>query len=945
MEKVNMKLQKRFYLIVNTVIRTLLVLIVSGLLLQSMFSTSFIGSVMTQEGGWQEQTRNIADDPLRHIAVFVIFTILVVLDHKVCMRYKARKVSKGYGNYNVKADTILESEVAFQSEVALESEKALQFKVANGQQLNVKKKKDVSDRRIFRILSIFALAIGVLWIMVTQLQPGSDPAKVYEIAMQWREGNFSSYAEGGYLFRYPFQAGIILFYYLLTFVFGVDNYIGLQFVNVIALVAVYVLLSKLAAGFWKDERKLPVLVYAVLILWTPLAFYVTYLYGILPGMALSLGAVYCVARYLDSGKYRYVLPACLCMGLATVIKMNCLIYMIATACFLLYDAIEAVCGSRGNGSSKVSGAQDVSGGREGNSWSDSVSSAVNQDLQNKFSGADREGGFGKKSNVGRAVASLGVIALMGLSVMGCNEAVNRYVERLSGYEAGEGFEMLAWVVMGLQETPLGPGGYSGYIGDIYLRYDYDADKVREAAWTDIRKAMTRMSENPLDEGVTFFARKNAFQWNDPSFISLDRTKRRDSAIEMPEFVSDLIDGHGSVRFYVLMNYFQTLLLAGMLLYLFLNWKSRNLYELMGAVIFLGGYLFHFVWESSASYTIPYFVVMIPYAVKGMTDWVRYVENVPAYMARNRQGLAGKRELIGKFVLPVGGTVAAFVFVILLGRTNLFWKTIALDDGEEARAQFYHEEENRMEETPELPEGYYCLVPYVAQNVRVAEVDGKVTMMSYDAAESESGETLNAIDADVGENSEAAEDVKMVEGTERAEDAEAIEGAKRTEDTKAIEGAEATEDTKAIEDIEAENAKTTVTEVIDVAKKSPVSNIYVPDVEDIEQKILFHMENNTEGNEGAADHSSDIGVILRFRSNEQVMAVEETGASLQLTVYLDDGMNMFYEPKENVSYLWNMYGTPEQGYCIVIDGMALTYRDGAVVLEEVSGEEEQRWILR
>ena len=40
---------------------------------------------------------------------------------------------------------------------------------------------------------------------------------------------------------------------------------------------------------------------------------------------------------------------------------------------------------------------------------------------------------------------------MSLGVAGCNEAVNRYVEKLSGYEAGEGLEMLSWVVMGLQE--------------------------------------------------------------------------------------------------------------------------------------------------------------------------------------------------------------------------------------------------------------------------------------------------------------------------------------------------------------------------------------------------------------------------------------------------------------------------------------------------------------
>ena len=113
--------------------------------------------------------------------------------------------------------------------------------------------KSAGNNRIFCYLSLFTIALWTFWILITQLEPGSDPAKVYGIAMQWREGNFSAYAEGGYLFRYPYQAGIILFYYLLSFVFGVDNYIGLQFVNVIALAAVYVLLSKLAAFFWKKE--------------------------------------------------------------------------------------------------------------------------------------------------------------------------------------------------------------------------------------------------------------------------------------------------------------------------------------------------------------------------------------------------------------------------------------------------------------------------------------------------------------------------------------------------------------------------------------------------------------------------------------------------------------------------------------------------------------------
>lgn len=810
----DMKLQKIFYPIVNTVIRTFLVLIVAGLFLQSLFSTSFVGVITLEDGALQERTLNIADDPWRHFIVFVIFTAIGILFCKGYERWSVKKYGELPGT-NIPAEW----------HSALGSEKDSIRMHAKG-----------ATSRGIRILTALVLLLGMFWVLVTQLRPGSDPAKVYAIAMQWRRGNFSAYAEGGYLFRYPYQAGIILFYYLLSFVFGVDNYIGLQMVNVAALAVIYLLLVKLAAFFWKEDEKLPVIVHVALILWLPLAFYVTYLYGILPGMALSLGAVYYVAEYLDTGKYRYILPACICMGLATVIKMNCVIYLIAIGCFLVYDAIETV----------------LISGRRNKNFASKAMGYQNSGVYG--AGTERNRKVSSAKSGRRGIVSLAVIGLMGLSVMGCNEASNRYVEHLSGYEAGEGQVMLSWVVMGLQETPLGPGGYSGYISDIYVKYDYDTEKVTEASWADIKKVMKRMAENPLDEGVTFFARKNAFQWNDPSFICLDRTKGRGSGMELPEFASSLIEGRGSVAFYIVMNYMQTLLLLGMLFYLFMNWKSRNLYELMGAVVFLGGYLFHFVWESSASYTIPYFVVMIPYAAKGLADWVRYVNRLPRYIADNRSGSMGKKDLIGKIGAPVGGIVAAVVLVALLGRTNLFYKTIALDDGEEARAQFYHEKE---ENAGDIREGYYYCIPCTAQGMILAEKDGKVTLMSLD---------------------ESRSDLGSADGT-----------------------------------------------------------VYVPDVENIGQKILLQKE--------TIEANGSSGISLRFRSNEQVLAVKKDGDKSQLTVYLDDGMNIFYEPDGHVSYLWFVYGTPENGYYIVMDNMALTCRDGNVMLEELTESEEQRWMLK
>ena len=97
--EVTMKFQKSFYTFVNTAIRILLVLIVSGLLLQSLFSTSFIGVVTSEAGIGMERTRNIADDPWRHLLVFAVFTAVGILIRQIVKRRAshAGMVAQAYG--------------------------------------------------------------------------------------------------------------------------------------------------------------------------------------------------------------------------------------------------------------------------------------------------------------------------------------------------------------------------------------------------------------------------------------------------------------------------------------------------------------------------------------------------------------------------------------------------------------------------------------------------------------------------------------------------------------------------------------------------------------------------------------------------------------------------------------------------------------------------------
>lgn len=601
-----------FYRILNSIIRLLLAGVIFLLFLHSIFSTSFVGRIFQADQTEQERTLNIVDSPLRHLLVFVLVTAALLAGRKLWKVYSAKRTAH--------ADT-------------------------------EKGRENARGRMVFWGLTLLTVILAASYVGLTQLSPSSDPAKVYRIAMQWRQGDFSAFDEGAYLFVYPFQSGIVLFFYLLSFLFGEGNFVGIQLVNVVFLAVIYGLLVKLSGlfgtaagesteGFEERRKGLQTAVYLALLIWVPLSFYVTYLYGILPGMALSLGAVYFAQRYLASRRPWYIAAASLCMGLATVIKMNCLIYLVAIACFLACDAAALFF-------------------------------------------------FSKEKRWKEGAVSLLFILCMGLGVLLCNNLSNALVERIAGRELAEGQVMLSWVVMGMQEAPLGPGGYNGYIGDIFTENHYDTELAMQESWQDLKKIMTEMSENPLDVGLPFLARKTAFQWNDPTFICLDRTRGRKGQVQMPEWLKSVISGRGSVRLSIALNYMQTLILAGALLYLFLRWRKGNFYELMGAVIFLGGYLFHLFWESSASYTLPYFVFLIPYAVCGMAEWAAFLENRLAGMKKSETPLRTERD--GKRCGLAAAVLAFCLLVLAFTRTNLFNRTIAFDDdqnGIDASAQFY-----------------------------------------------------------------------------------------------------------------------------------------------------------------------------------------------------------------------------------------------------------------
>ena len=623
-----MKIEKISFL-ADTVIRNVTILIIIAVGLQSMFSTSFIGRDVDEEGRSYATTMNILDNPWKHAFAFLLVLVLVT-----CFIFFFQR--ERFENYVW-----------------------------------------MNRSKIIKYMSVLVCIAGILWIVITSIAPVSDQSKVFRIAMQWRQNNFMAYSEGGYLFRYPFQTGIVLFYYVLSFIFGINNYIGAQLVNVVALVIIYYFLAQLVHFFWKEDKLIVSVAYIGVMLWVPFFFYITYQYGILPGMACSLGAVYSMTKYFEFRKYRYAFIAALSMGMATVLKMNCLIFAVAMSCFLVYDAVE-------------------------------IFFTCKKKLDKKW------------------MDSLIFVAILFIGVWGCNYTVDCCAEKISGYEMPKGEAMLSWIVMGLSEAELGPGFYTGYINRIFVEKNYDTELINEASVEKIKELLGEMMEDPKGVGIPFFARKTAFQWNDPSFIGMDRTKDRNSAFVVPDYVRNIIEGKGCVCLYLYLNYIQTMIWAGTLLYLIRKNDKRNVYELIGLVIFLGGFLFHLIWESSASYTIPYFLLIIPYAIKGFIDVGRDI--VSAIEVGRKDGLytvlkINKKRYIVWAVSVIVGACVLFWF----SEKGIFKKTLALDDGIKAERQFYH----IVEEEKILKNGYYYISPLNAKDKIIIDSENKIDVVALE----------------------------------------------------------------------------------------------------------------------------------------------------------------------------------------------------------------------
>lgn len=420
---------------------------------------------------------------------------------------------------------------------------------------NLKETENIK-KRVFIAIIIIWTCLNLLLIVFSGYKPRADQKYIYKAAIEMTEGNFKSFTEKGYIGKNPQQGGMLLVEYFIALVSKQHVVFLVQCLNLIGLLVAFFAIYKITDLFF-ENKSISKYTFVSLLLFAPIFFYTTFLYGNILGLTFSTLAIWLQMLYEKKRKWYFIILAGVCIGLAIIIKSNYLIVLIAMVIMFLVDILE------------------------------------NKKLMD-------------------FIAIIAIIAIY----IAMNFATKFTISSITGIKPSKGIPMMSYVAMGMQEGKRAPGWYNGYNRKVYRKSHYNYEEANNKAKISINKRLDKFKNDPK-YAIQFFSLKNLSQWNNPSFQGLWINKITNAGI----LKNILIE---------FMNIMQTLILLGATIYLILDYKNIKGQLLFLIVVFIGGFLFHTIWEAKCQYTITYFILLIPYSVKGYdcltNKIINYIKN-------------------------------------------------------------------------------------------------------------------------------------------------------------------------------------------------------------------------------------------------------------------------------------------------------------------------------
>lgn len=404
----------------------------------------------------------------------------------------------------------------------------------------------------------------IFWIWKTLLLPMHDQYFVFYGAKEFLEGDYSRWQPGGYLYMYPFQNTLMLFYTVFHLIFGEQAVLAVELFNLVCWYLGILAICKLTESYFgKAAAKWT---YVALLGFLPMWGYVTYIYGTVPGLCCGLWGIYQERKFEETNKSRHLLAAGILLALSVMWKNNYIIFAVAVMIMVFLYAV-------------------------------------------------RE----------KTIKPLwGIVWILGTYFLGTKGTL-ALIEMITGQEMSNGIPLIAWVAMGLRESNIAPGWFNMYTEKLYVACDYQGSAMVQPAIEEIRRNFALFGQEPA-YALRFFSRKLSSIWNSPMMEGMTIITKRNSTGTLSYTVKDILYNGGvfNTVLFLWMDVVQSVLLFGLVQFLIFDRKKLKLEKSCLIIAVLGGFLFHIFWEGKCQYALPYYILLFPFSVQGYLSSSAYL---------------------------------------------------------------------------------------------------------------------------------------------------------------------------------------------------------------------------------------------------------------------------------------------------------------------------------
>ena len=505
--------------------------------------------------------------------------------------------------------------------------------------LFAKLEKEDAFGRYMNILKILIFAECVIFTLAASgFGQRVDQLEIEQASYSFAWGQTDAFTPPGYLGICPQNTGMSVVLYLLSPVLGHYNNTILMLLNSVMIPFIYSDLADIGGRFGLS-RKTRILVMFCGLLFLPLQAKTMIIYGEIPGLFLSIRAMkYAsdIAEKKRSIKNTIIVAAMI--GFACIFKNNFLIYAIAITIYLAFELLK----------------------------------------QKRF----------KELYIPVAVIAVSLLL---------NPIFNLIVGAVSGVPISSGESMWSYVAMGMQEEG---GMFNGYNAQTYAEAGFDTALQTETAKRDIAESIRSFISEP-NSGLGFYTRKVMIQWSDPTHCGFEFISRNTYLDSNDSPLAWFMGNPGFIRVAAsFLKVFQLLMFMGGLVYSVKTArKKEGTPALLLILTFVGGYVFHLLWESAPFYTMAYMALLLPVDVAGLVALIKKFSKLDLKKLNNMQ----IRPNVLGMTFFIAGTM-----VFLFAAAGLGTIKIQLMDGRKEYKTYYSQTLARSREP--VKSGVYELSP-------------------------------------------------------------------------------------------------------------------------------------------------------------------------------------------------------------------------------------------